>query len=322
MVIRTIANRVGTIEINQDSVYFLQPLTAFETGDMELIEQAYEKSFARIKESTPLVPIKEMTFQAGQIRYEYDVTGLVAFTALRAFEFEEKLPFYLDLINLAKDQQIKILWQKENFVVDREEKKLFGMIIENDVMSITDNKDPVSAVKELIIISLTKLNELVDRPKRIDFLEPSEEVIRFAETIYLKLDSLDEIESYIKEKIEQFEEQRRVEELEQERLLNESSGFEKFRANLKEKVQFQNAEPIASKKKSKKISQQGNSKLFVGVAIILLLAFGLNIALTQATEEKKEENTFYNELSTEYLVSTQFMNQKSIIISLLDFERI
>lgn len=309
MVIRTIANRVGTIEINQDSVYFLQPLTAFETDDMEKVEQACERSFAHIKESTPLVPVKEITFQAGQIRYEYDVTGLMAFTALRAFEFEEKLPFYLDLINLAKHQQIKILWQKENFVVDREKKRLFGMIIENDVMSIAYNKDPVSAVKELIIISLTKLNELTDRPKRMDFLEPSEEVIRFAETIFLKLDSLDEIEGYIKEKIVQFEEQRRAEELERERLLNERSGFEKFRSRVREKVQFQNAKPSISKKKFKKAGQQGNSKLFVGVAIILLLAFGLNIALTQATKEKKEENAFYNEPSKDYFVSAQFMNQ-------------
>lgn len=310
MVIRTIANRVGTIEINQDSIYFLQPFTAFETDDMQMIEQAYEKSFARIKESTPLVPVKEITFQAGQIRYEYDVTGLLAFTALRAFEFEEKLSYYLDLINLAKDQQIKILWQKENFVVNRESKRLFGMVIENDVMSIADNKDPVSAVKELIIISLTKLNELLDRPKRMDFLEPSEEVIRFAETIYLKLDSLDEIESYIKEKIEQFEEQRRVEELEQERLLNERNRFEKFRANLKEKIKFQNSIPSPSKKRLKKAGQQGNSKLFVGVAIILLLALGLNIALTQATKEKKEENAFNNESIEENFTSIQFMNQE------------
>lgn len=308
MVIRTIANRAGTIEINQDSVYFLQPLTTFETDDMELIEQAYEKSFARINETTSLVPVKEITFQSGQIRYEYDVKGLMSFTALRAFEFEEKLPFYLDLINLAKSQQAKVLWQKENFVVDREAKRLFGMVIENDVMSIAEDKDPVLAVKELIIISLTKLNELIDRPKRMDFLEPSEEVIRFGETIFLKLDSLDEIEGYIKEKIEQFEEQRRVEELEQERLLNERNGFEKFRAQVKEKVQFQNAKPSTSKKKFKKTSQQGNSKLFVGVAIILLLAFGLNIALTQATEEKKEENAFYSESSEEYFTSTQFVN--------------
>lgn len=310
MVIRTIANRVGTIEINQDSVYFLQPLTAFETDDIESIEQAYEKSLGHIKHSTPLVPVKEMTFQAGQIRYEYDVTGLVAFTALRAFEFEEKLPFYLDLINLAKNQQIKILWQKENFVLNREEKKLFGMVIENDVMPIADNKDPVSAVKELIIISLTKLNELIDRPKRMDFLEPSEEVIRFAETIFLKLNSLDEIEGYLKEKIEQFEEQKRDEELEQERLLNERSSFEKFRAHLKAKVQFQNSIPSPSKKRLKKAGQQGNSKLFVGVAIILLLALGLNIALTQATEEKKEENAFNNESIEEYLTSIQFINQE------------
>ena len=310
MVIRTIANRVGTIEINQDSVYFLQPLKAFETDDMEMIEQAYEKSFARIKESTPLVPVKEISFQAGQVRYEYDVTGLVAFTALRALEFEEKLPFYLDLINLAKNQKIQILWQKENLVVDREAQRLFGMIIENDVMPIADNKNPLSAVKELIIISLTKLNELTDRPKRMDFLEPSEEVIRFAETIFLKLDSLDEIEGYIKEKIEQFEEQRRAEELERERLLNERSGFEKFRAQVKERVQFQNATRKSTEKKFKKAGQQGNSKLFVGVAIILILAFGLNIALTQATKEKKEENAFYNEPSKEYFVSAYFMNQE------------
>lgn len=311
MVIRTIANRVGTIEINQDSVYFLQPLTAFETDDMESIEQAYEKLFASMEESTPLVPVKEITFQAGQIRYEYDVKGLMAFTAIRAVEFEEKLPFYLDLINLAKDQQVKVLWQKENFVVDREAKRLFGMVIENDVMSIVYHKDSVSAVKELIIISLTKLNEIIDRPKRMDFLEPSEEVIRFAETIFLKLNSLDEIEEYIKEKIDQFEEQRREEALEQERLLNERSRFEKFRAYVKEKVQFQNAALKPKGKKFKKVGQQGNSKLFVGVVIILLLAFGLNIALTQATEEKKEENAFYNEPSKEYFMSAQFMSQES-----------
>ncbi|MFP3422022.1 hypothetical protein R0K19_21885, partial [Bacillus sp. SIMBA_161] len=68
MVIRTIANRVGTIEIDQNTFYFLQPLSAFKTEEMEQIERAYEKQMQQVTGEPTFISAQEISFQSGQVR--------------------------------------------------------------------------------------------------------------------------------------------------------------------------------------------------------------------------------------------------------------
>ena len=291
MVIRTIANRVGTIEIDQNAFYFLQPLSAFKTEEMEQIERAYEKQMQQVTGDPTFLSAQEISFQSGQVRFEYDLTDLHSFNALKAMEFEDKLTYYLSLVQLAQQSKINILWQKENFVLNKEESLLHVMVAENDVMPLSHEKDRLTAVKELIIISLTRLNQVYGRPRRTDFLEQSDEVIRFAETIYLRLQSLEEMEAYISDVFNQVEEQKKAKQQELELSKQNQTKWSVMMATLRESLQRLPSFNEQPKENRTKSATGGNKKLFVGVAAVLLAAFGLNVVLTQATENAQEEES-------------------------------
>lgn len=287
MVIRTIANRVGTIEIDQNSLYFLQPLSAFQTEEMEQIERAYEKQMQQVIGDPTFLSAQQISFQSGQVRFEYDLTGLHSFNALKAMAFEDKLTYYLTLVHLAKKSDSNVLWQKENFVLNKEESLLHVLVAENEVMPLSNEKDRLMAVKELIIVSLTRLNHVYGRPRRTDFLEQSDEVIRFAETIYLRLQSLEEIEAYINDVSNQVEEKKQAKQQQLALAEQNQTKWTVAKAALRENIQ----QLPALKKKStgnRAKTTGGNNKLFVGVAAVLLVAFGLNVVLTQATENAQE----------------------------------
>lgn len=290
MVIRTIANRIGTIEINQNSFYFLQPLSAFKTEEMEQIERAYEKQMQQVMGDSTFLSAQQISFQSGQVRFAYDLTDLHAFTALKAMEFEDKLPYYLSLVRLAQQSDVNVLWQKENFVLNKEESRLHVLVTENEVMPLHNDRERVMAVKDLIIISLTRLNQVFGRPRRTDFLEQSDEVIRFAETIYLRLQSLEEIEAYILDVSNQIEEKKQQHQQELERSKQTQKKWAGSSTALSENVQRFISFKKKPKEKQTKSTITGNNKLFVGVVAVLLAAFGLNVLLTQATEnaETKE----------------------------------
>ena len=284
MVIRTIANRVGTIEIDQNAFYFLQPLSAFKTEEMEQIERAYEKQMQQVTGDPTFLSAQEISFQSGQVRFEYDLTDLHSFNALKAMEFEDKLTYYLSLVQLARQSKINILWQKENFVLNKEASLLHVMVAENDVMPLSHEKDRLTGVKELIIISLTRLNQVYGRPRRTDFLEQSDEVIRFAETIYLRLQSLEEMEAYISDVFNRVEEQKKAKQQELELTKQNQTKWSVTMASLRESLQRLPSFNKQPKENHTKPTTGGNKKLFVGVAAVLLAAFGLNVVLTQATE--------------------------------------
>ncbi|WP_341963556.1 hypothetical protein NM897_16885 (plasmid) [Planococcus maritimus] len=288
MVIRTIANRVGTIEIDQNAFYFLQPLSAFKTEEMEQIERAYEKQMQQVTGDPTFLSAQEISFQSGQVRFEYDLKDLHSFNALKAMEFEDKLTYYLSLVQLARQSEINVLWQKENFVLNKEEVLLHVMVAENDVMPLSHEKDRLTAVKELIIISLTRLNQVYGRPRRTDFLEQSDEVIRFAETIYLRLQSLEEMESYISDVFNQVEEQKKAKQQELELAKQNQTKWSVKMASLRESLQRLPSFNEQPKENRTIPAVGGNKKLFVGVAAVLLAAFGLNVVLTQATENAQE----------------------------------
>ncbi len=288
MVIRTIANRVGTIEIDQNAFYFLQPLTAFKTEEMEQIERAYEKQMQQVTGDPTFLSAQEISFQSGQVRFEYDLTDLHSFHVLKAMAFEDKLTYYLSLVQLARQSEVNVLWQKENFVLNKEESLLHVMVAENDVMPLSHEKDRLTAVKELIIISLTRLNQVYGRPRRTDFLEQSDEVIRFAETIYLRLQSLEEMESYISDVFNQVEEKQKAKQQELELAKQNQTKWSVTMVSLRKSLQRLPAFNRRTKENLTKPAAGGNRKLFVGVAAVLLAAFGLNVVLTQATENAQE----------------------------------
>ncbi|MGK7379792.1 hypothetical protein ACSFXN_18400 [Planococcus sp. 1R117A] len=301
MVIRTIANKVGTIEVNGNSFYFLQPLSTFQTDQMEQIQQAYERRLASLQEDTHYLAAKSLTFQSGQVQFEYDLRGLKAFDYLKTLYFEDKLPYYLSLVRIAQRMDVTVLWQKENFMVDEEEQELRAAVLENDELKLQNSKSRLDAIKELIIVSLTSLNQVLGRPKRSDFFEQDEEVIRFAEMVYLRLTTLDELESFITQVHAEIIDRKRIEEEGRQLLAANKKRFSLTNLNFAklfnvsgEKKNLRPHMEVPQKKKveTAPVSKENNVRFLAGVGGILIVAVLLNVLLTNANEnaEAKDAN--------------------------------
>ncbi|PUB09468.1 hypothetical protein [Paenisporosarcina sp. OV554] len=292
MVIRTIANRVGTFEIEGNTISYLQPLSTFNTQEMNQVQKWYKDKMQTLQKSDLYLPARDISFQSGQVCYTFDVTGLQSFNVLKKMYLEDKLPYYLSLIQLAKEKQVQVLWETENLVIDVAEASVKALVIEHQAFTIENEKSRLNAVKELIIISLTNLQQVYGRPKRNDFFEQSEEVIQFAEMIYLRLDSLDHMASFIQSLYDEIEERKQRE---QEELAQQLANKKRF--SIPNLIPFQLLQQKSEKRpelrkdvatsltKQKSISQKESKMRFlIGTAIILVGALLLNILLTSANK--------------------------------------
>ncbi|MBU0905240.1 MAG: hypothetical protein KKF57_08580 [Firmicutes bacterium] len=301
MVIRTIANKVGTFEVEGNTVSYLQPLSTFHTQEMNQVQKWYKDKLQTLKQSDHYLPAKDISFQSGQVCYTYDVTGLQSFNVLKKMYLEDKYPYYLSLIKLAKEKQVQVLWETENLVIDVDTSSVKTLVIEHQAFTIESEKSRLNAVKELIIISLTSLQHVYGRPKRSDFLEQSEEVIQFAEMIYLRLDSLDHMASFIQSLYDevQLRKQQEQDEL-ADRLANKKRFSLPKRIPIQLLPQKSTKQPqirpdsmVAKKAKKPLNKKEINIRFLVSTAIILVGALLLNIILTNATKnaEKPEGQT-------------------------------
>ncbi|WP_017380614.1 hypothetical protein [Paenisporosarcina sp. TG-14] len=292
MVIRTIANKVGTFEIEMNTISYLQPLSTFNTQEMNQVQKWYKDKMYTLQESTLYLPARDISFQSGQVCYTYDVTGLKSFNALKTMYLEDKLPYYLSLIQLAKEKQGEVLWETENLVIDGEEASVKALVMEHQAFAIENEKSPLSAVKDLIVISLTNLQQVYGRPKRSDFFEQNEEVINFAEMIYLRLDSLDQMASFVQSLFDEIQERKQIE---QEELGQELANKKRFsisklvpvrflQHNSEKKPEIRTDLPSSQPTKKAKSKKEDNIRFLIGAAAILVVALLLNILLTGANK--------------------------------------
>ena len=293
MVLRTVANKVGTFEVSGNAVSYLQPLSTFHTQEMDLIEKWYREKMESLRSNEQVVPAKEISFQSGQVCYAYDVTSYKAFNTLKTMYLEDNLPYYLSLIELAKNKEIRVLWNTQNLLVDEENQLVKVLVVENKALDIVTDKSILNTVKELIVITLTNLEHVYGRPKRSDFFEQKEKVIQFAEMIYLRLNSLDHMQEYIQAMNQEVQERKQQEQADLEKRLANN----KF-ASLLQRIPFriaktknteqprivQSTNVQAKKPAVVGKSRENNKRFLVGIVGIILIAVVLNLVLTNANE--------------------------------------
>ncbi|WP_394189577.1 hypothetical protein [Paenisporosarcina quisquiliarum] len=292
MVIRTIANKVGTFEIEGNTISYLQPLSTFHTQEMNQVQKWYKDKLQTLKQSDQYLPAKDISFQSGQVCYTYDVTGLQSFNVLKKMYLEDKYPYYLSLIQLAKEKQVQVLWETENLVIDVDTSSVKTLVIEHQSFTIENEKSRLNAVKELIIVSLTSLQHVYGRPKRSDFFEQSEEVIQFAEMIYLRLDSLDHMASFIQSLYDESEERKRQEQEELSQRIADKKRFtipnlipiQFFQSKSDKRAEIRTDLSTSSKKQKSINQKESKMRFLIGTAIILVGALLLNILLTNANK--------------------------------------
>lgn len=298
MVLRTIANKVGTFEVNGNAVSYLQPLSTFNTQEMDLIQTWYREKMHSLQNYPYIVPANDITFQSGQVCFAYNVISYKSFNTLKTMYLEEKLPYYLSLIELAKNKDLTLLWNAQNMLIDQETQSVKVLVIENRAFDISNEKSVLNAIKELIIITLTSLEQVYGRPKRSDFLEQNEEVIQFAEMIYLRLNSLDHMQEYIetinKEVIER--KQQEQEEMDQMMANKKPLPFLQYLPFRLPKIMRPERNPAdqpvmnqASKKTVSVHKKDNNKRFLMGIAAIVIVAVILNLVLTNANKNAQSK---------------------------------
>jgi len=299
---RSVVNKNGTIEVNGNNFRFSQPADEYKTEDVQQIEATYSDKLEYIADDPHYITAQDIEYRNDQVTFEYDLTDLKMFDYLRQLFFHEKLYYYQSLIEIAKRDEmndVSVLWHKDNFVVDPSDKKIKALIIEHGNFEIQEKKDAFTALKELIIISLTTMNRVLGKPRRADFIEDREEVIHFAEKVFLKAKSVEAIEEYVNAEILHMEMMKKQEQEQQQKQGKLTAFGSKFKANLSGKKNKENErtamvsklkqEPEGSPENNKKKSTS-NSKLLLGVGGAILGAVLLSFVLTNATDDQAAAN--------------------------------
>ncbi|UOR14077.1 AAA family ATPase [Halobacillus amylolyticus] len=297
---RTVANKNGTIEVNGDVFRFYQPADEYKTENREEIEESYTNKMDSISDDPHFITAQNIESRNGQVIFEYSLKGLKMFDYLRTLFLEEKIYYYRSLIEMAKREDVNVLWQKENFAIDPHDQTMKSMVIEHDAFELYEQKDNVQAIKELVILSLTSMTRVFGKPRRADFLEQNENVIHFAEKLYLKAKTLEEMEEYINGEIYRIDMRKKEK---AQTALNQSKWASllskakiKRDGELKESRQEmvasleEDSEGEPSENQRVKKSGKSDKKLYGALAGAVLCAIILSVFLSNINE-KSQTNT-------------------------------
>ncbi|AEA19233.1 MULTISPECIES: hypothetical protein [Bacillus cereus group] len=283
-------NKLANIEIEDNTLKYRIPITELNQDDLNIIEKNLKRKIQSIDNDPHyLVPFEMQILNASLILY-YDMEKYKSFEYLRSLEFSEQLKYFSSMIQIAKNSvHTKTLWNKYNFVLDEYEDKMKVVIYETTDLKIYDIKDSLIGVKELILLSLTKLTQIYGKPRRTDFIDPSDEIIQFAETL-LQIDDLEDLDHFVNTKMIQSEHFEPEEtEVEEEKVTKDKKWSLKLKSN-KNDIKKREKKQQQQKKKKKNNSK----KTYIILGSVIILAIGLNFALTSLNDSKSAEKNKQN----------------------------
>lgn len=285
-------NKVGNIEIEHNTLKYRLPLLEVSTDDISVLEKNLKRKASSIEhEPYYLIPF-ELQIINNSIIYYYNMIQYKSYDYLRQIPFQEKLTYYLSLIEIAKKMdQTKVVWDRHNFVIDLHEEKIKAIIYETEDIKIHEEKDSFEGVRELILISLTTLNQIVSKPRRVDFIDQSDHIIQFAETLLSgKIESIEDLRFFIETKqIEMDYDNDEVLELPEEK------KKKTIKVNFPLKRNKPRSPVQSYKKSSGKKGSKSANKLIVVLGVVLVIALILNFAMPKHpdTSKAKEPKTIH-----------------------------
>lgn len=332
-------NHFGEIDVTEDDLVYFSPVTEFNNINVEPdeLKRDYSSFIDHLNYNELLAPINDITSKGKYIEFHFHQENTTFYHTIRNLEFEKQLNYFRSLVEISKLQKehnIQILWQIENFVISHEEndEKVRVLLYEfSDDFKVYDNTNSLTGLKNLILMGLTKLNSIIGKPNKADFINKSEEVIDFAQEV-LKSENVEEIESninhridFIEQKKEEEKERVRQEELEHQKkkkLLKKpkkSKYKEKPKLNSKEQIkeklkQQYNGSKTNGEKKKKDFSINGiknamfsSTRNTIISVIVMLLIVVLVMSLptlgknnSKEKEQAKQEQQINNKLTTIY----------------------
>lgn len=192
-------NKLGSIEIEGSTLKYRIAIQELNIEDPIELEKEIKRKINQVEDdSFYVLPFDIQVVNRYMILY-YDLSHFASMDYLRELDLIDKIPFFLSLIKLAKEQEkgFNISWERLNFIADKFENVLKVFLFETESIKIYEtNNDLLKRVKELIVSAMTNLTVFIGLPKRHDFYDPSELNIRFVENIY-RMGSLDDLEMYL-----------------------------------------------------------------------------------------------------------------------------
>lgn len=297
-------NKTANIEIEKDLIKYRVPLIEYESENIIEIEKDIKRKVAEIEnEGYYLTPFKVENINSSVI-YFYDVVNYKSFLYIRQFDFKEKLKYFTSLVEIAKrTNKTKVTWAKENFVLDPFEEKIKAITYETKFIKMKEKTNALEGVKELILISLTNLDSILGKPRRVNFLDQDDDIINFAETILLKIDNLDDLDSFIQTKIIEYEYEKSKNKHHQE---NEN---EKRTLNIKRLKPKQRKKQKSVSSYQKKNKSTKEMVMYGLLGVLLLVGIFLNFAMGDIGETPNEKVD--NKENIKYSVDESNSEEKS-----------
>lgn len=266
-------NKTATIEIENDLIKYRVPLIEYETENIEEIKKDIKRKVAEIEdENYFLTPFKVEIINSSVIYY-YDVVNYKSFLYIRQLDFKEKLKYFASLIEIAKrTEKTKVTWVKENFVLDPYEERFKAITYETDFVKMKEKTKVLEGLKELILISLTNLDSIIGKPRRTNFIDQDDDVIQFAETILLKINNIEDLDSFIQTKIIEYEYEKNPKKTQQMENKKKKKSLVEFSMPKKKKKTNVSYQP--PKKKNSRFTKKDIITFSVlGVVFVLALFF-------------------------------------------------
>ena len=196
-------NRFGEIEITKNEALFTMPLIKVGTEEIEILEENYRLKVKELNHADTFVYANHISSIRDRVQLAYDLEGCVDFHHLHRFKFKEVLSYMETMVDIA-NENVNVLWERNNFVVDLTEKKVKALLFEFDGFIVYKKDTAFEGLKELILLALTKHHAILGKPKRNDFIIKEEEVFQFAEDI-LKTSSIEDVSRVVSSMIREIE---------------------------------------------------------------------------------------------------------------------
>lgn len=282
-------NKNGNLEKEHNTLKYSQPLKDYNTTDITEIERALKKK-AKELERYPyyLNPFDIQTLNSFVVLY-YDVKHFYRFDVIRQLEFKDKLILFTSLIEIMKNKEVKILWDRFNFLLDLEEREFRVILYETEALKIHQEADNFKETKNLILMSLTTLNIIYGKPKRTDFINQDDEIIKFAETI-LKIDNEADLEDYIETMRLEYE-YKDVDETQDDTKEKKKKKKKKNSNNDTSAIKIKKKAPVQTKARNNQNKKKNPllNKTNILIAVGLLVALILNNVLPKLEEGSAKE---------------------------------
>lgn len=286
-------NTLGNIELVENTMKYRISVQDLGVDNPLVLEKDLKRKLLEIEnQNNYLVPYSIEVVNRYMILY-YDVAHYKHLDYLQELDLEEKLPFLLSLVQIAKSQEkgFNVVWDKANFVLDHHEQRVKVMLFETELLKVYEvPNDILKTVQDMICASMTNLKSFVSLPRRQDFIDASEENIRFIEDVY-RMESIDDLNMYLETQIVDLEQSYAdsIEEEVQKKTVKRTL-FKKSVATNRSEVKAKRKKNVPKKSvpngaARKKDNGQRNFKLMVGAVIGVFALYFLSSMMLPSAEE-------------------------------------